>query len=260
MKAKRRQELKTNDLAQTLQDLGESFRQWGVYVVGAVALVVVVAVISSYRASAEVQSFQDSYSTRGKLSSMAPGGVELESAAILANLEEMGRLADQSGSLDFKLDTLSLQASLALMQAEKGEGGIDPEYLSVAEAALKKIIDNHSDSTVYYGRALCGMFQVEADKFVIDKDVSHREKAEKYLDILRTDNRFSGLPFQKLAIDLYENLDNTFTVVEFPKAPEPVVTKPEVSKPAITSPVAPVVTPSAEDKAEKTDAESAAGE
>ncbi len=260
MKAKRRQELKTNDLAQTLQDLGESFRQWGVYVVGVVALLVIVVAISSYRASAEVQSFQDDYATRVKLSNTAPGGVELEPAAILGNLEEIGRLADRSGSVEFKLDTLSLQASLALMHAEKGEGGINPEYLSVAEAALQKIIKNHSKSTVYYGRALCGMFQVEADKFVIDKDASHRKKAEEYLDILRTDNRFSGLPFQKLAIELYENLDNTFTVVEFAKAPEPVEIKPEVSKPAITSPDTRVVTPAADDRAEETETEPATGE
>ena len=42
MKAERRQELKTNDLAQMIEDARQFFRNWGSYLVGGVAVIVLV--------------------------------------------------------------------------------------------------------------------------------------------------------------------------------------------------------------------------
>ena len=75
MKAKRRQELKTNDLAQALQDMGQWFKDQGVYVVGALALVIVVVVIVSYRNSAKAEAIDRAYAElRSRTAFTAPSG------------------------------------------------------------------------------------------------------------------------------------------------------------------------------------------
>jgi hypothetical protein len=219
MKTKRRQELKTNDLAQAIEEMGKSLKDWGIYLVGALAVVGIAWVISTYRSGARADFTSQGYidldaATRAALDPEAGTDADIEQA-----FATIGELKSQVDSVSFKLDALVRQANMALALAESGEGGIDATYLSKARAAYQEIIDNYSDRDLYRGRALFGLFQVEANEFAVDGDPQHRDQAVKYLERLRDDSQFTGMPFQTVAVDLLNDLDSVFTSVTFPKAP-----------------------------------------
>ena len=222
MKAKRRQELKTNDLAQALQDLGQWFKDQGVYVVGALALVVIVVVIVSYRNSAKAEAVNQAYQElRSRASITGPSGVRKSDQEIENSLAAIGDLTTRTNDATFRLEALLRRGDMALRLAETGSKGIEAKYLVEARGAYQEIVNGYQDRTLYYGRALYGLFQVEADEFATDGDARHREQAARYLKTLRDDARFNGTPFQTMAVDMLNELDDVFTLVTFAKAPAP---------------------------------------
>ena len=222
MKAKRRQELKTNDLAQALEDMGQWFKDQGVYVVGALALVVVVVVIVSYRNSAKAEAIDRAYAElRSRAAFMAPSGVRKSDEELESSLAAISDLTTRTDDADFRLEALLRRGDMALRLAETGRKGIEAKYLGDARGAYQEIVNGYQDRTLHYGRALYGLFQVEADEFTTDGDARHREQAARYLKMLRDDARFNGMPFQTMAVDMLNELDSVFTVVTFAKVPAP---------------------------------------
>ncbi|NOX60113.1 MAG: DUF1517 domain-containing protein [Planctomycetes bacterium] len=223
MKAKRRQELRANDLAHTIEELRRSFKDWGMYVIGAIAVVGVGFAIVSYMKSARNTAMADSYVQLQANSKITSAGIRKSDDELHRSLDRIGDLGDRSTDPAFKVSALIRQADLALNLAMTGEEGVDDSFLSVARKAFEAVVRDHKNRPLQYGRALYGLFQVEANAFAIDNDASHREAAEAHLQKLRDDSRLVGTPFQTMAIDKLNELDEIFTLVTFAKRPEATI-------------------------------------
>lgn len=221
MKAKRRQELHTNDLAQALDTLRQSFHQWGVYLLGGVAVVLAVYAISTSIQSARKTQVLDAYKQLQQAGNASPENVPKSDDDLLASLDTMKRLAEESASPDFKLDATHQRAEFALGLALQNPEGPQKEFLEKARESFEKLISDYSDRKVYVGRAHYGLFQVEAQLFAIDGDPSHKAVAQKHLEAIRDDPAFVGTPLMSAALDRLNEIDALFTKIEFEKAPPP---------------------------------------
>ncbi len=220
MKSKRRQELRTNDLAQFLDDLNKWFRDWGVYAVGGAIVVVAIIAIVFYMNSARAEAVDKAYlelRTAAQVDSN-PAATEVEQRQAI---EKMDELADRTNNETFKLDAIVERGDVALRLAVAGPGPMNREYLQDAGQAYQEVVDHYQKHTLYYGKALYGLFVVEADQFSIDGDESHRAQAVKYLETIRDDPRFRGTPFMTAAVDSLNDIDKIFTRVTFPQQPTP---------------------------------------
>lgn len=223
MKSKRRQELRTNDLAHALDQLGGSFRVWGVYVIGAIAVAAVGTLIFAYMKSARQTAMDESYTQLQKLLVVAPAGVRKSDEKLHRSIARIGDLSEKSTDPAFKIDALIKQGEMALDLAVTGEDGIDVSFLKEGREAFEAIVSGHRDLPIHYGRALFGLFQIEANEFAVDGDLAHRDAAEGHLEKLRDDSRLAGVPLQTMAIDKLNELDEIFTKVVFQKRPTPAV-------------------------------------
>ena len=243
MKGKRRHELKSNDLAAALADFGQFFQSWGVYVVGGVAVVVVVAFIVTYMGSARADAIDQAYwelmttEQQATPSQQAPRtDAELQQA-----LDKVSDLVDRTNDEQFKVQALAKRGDMALNAAMSGQTSIRPEFLDEAAQAYERVVDQYRSHVLHYGKALYGLYLVEADRFAVDQDSSHRDKAAGYLEKIRDDSRLSGTPYAKLAIGALNNIDETFQPIRFPEAP--AATPAPVTAPFARDPDAPLPSP-----------------
>lgn len=237
MKSKRRQELRSNDLAHALEQLSSSFKDWGAYIIGGLAIVFVGVIIFTYMKSARQTAQDESFAQLQKELSPATTGVPKSNEELLRSISRVTELAEQSNDADFKIESTIERGDFALSMAVSGPEGIDLELLKEAKKAFEEIVRDHRDLPIHYGRALFGLFQVEANAFAIDADPARKATAEDYLQKLRDDPRLAGVPFQTMAIDRLNELDDIFTKVEFPKQPASAVQA--LISPTAISPSAP---------------------
>jgi hypothetical protein len=244
MKTKRRQELKSNDLAAWLEDVSKSASQWGGWVLGGLAVIIIVVFISRYRTNARLEARSEAFSALRTASSMQVGSMTKTPEEIRTSLATIDDLIAETPDNDFKIEALLGKADLAMSLARRALGGDetakvdDPQaVLDDARAAYERVISKYQDRVVYHGRALYGLFQVETLGFVADQDPTHRATAEGYLTKIRDNPAFNSTPLQTAAIDMLNDLDQVFTVVEFPKRPAPT---PAPSAVGDTVPLGPV--------------------
>ena len=239
MKAKRRQELKTNDLAQWLEDARVSFKDWGVYAVGGIAVAVIIAVIFMYRETAMAEGMERAFVELDQAAQLAPNGVPKTPTEILESVEEIDALAESTAAPAFRVVALTMQGAIAMSCAESAGSTPNEACLAAARKAFTRVVDDHHEAAIYYGRALMGLFQIEANEFAVDGDAGHKAKAAQYLERLRDDKRLGGTPYQTRAVDLLNELDEVFTTVEFAQRPAPSL------------PPVPAVTPAADAGSDK---------
>lgn len=227
MKASRRQELKTNDLAAWLEDVRRSFSQWGGYVIGGVALVILVVAINAYMRSARAEARTSAYMDLRRASTLMNESVVKTDDELRSSLATIDELVATSTDDAFKIDALIAKASMAVGLARRGLGNLDkPEarddvrrYLDEARAAYTQLAGDFRDRSMYHGRAVYGLYQVEALAFVLDGDPAHRENGARHLEQLRDDSALNATPLQTVAIERLNALDDTFTLVQFEKRP-----------------------------------------
>ncbi|GJM26683.1 MAG: hypothetical protein DHS20C16_30980 [Phycisphaerae bacterium] len=219
MKSTRRHELKSNDLAHALEQLGSSFKSWGGYVIGGMAVVFVGVVIFTYMKSARETAQDEAFVQLQKELSPGLAGIPKTNDELLRSISRIADLGEQSSDAKFKIDAIMKRADLALNAAVFGQGGIDLALLKEAKSAFEEIVRDHRNLPIHYGRALFGLYQVEANGFAVDGDPARKEAAEGYLEQLRDDSRLAGVPFQTIAIDRLNELDGIFVDVKFPKQP-----------------------------------------
>ena len=112
-----------------------------------------------------------------------------------------------------------------MSQAQEVENPPDEEFNAMARRAFEHLLDRFPDSPLAIGRARCGLATVEENAFVLDGDLSHKERALAHLRAIIDDEALSLTPFVRIAADRIETLDETFTPVTFappPAAPEPI--------------------------------------
>ncbi|MCA9253160.1 MAG: hypothetical protein R3E58_20480 [Phycisphaerae bacterium] len=223
MKSKRRQELKSNDLAHALEQVGPWLKDWGFYAIGGLAVVFIAMIIFTYMKSARQTAMDESYlSLQKELSTAAnsPLGSEDELHRTISRIADLG---EQSTNQDFKIEAALKRGNMALSIAMNNPGGIDLEFLKDAKSAFEEVVNKYKSKPIPYGRALYGLYQVEANAFAVDGDSGRKAAAAGYLTTLRDDTRLAGVPFQTMAIDRLNEIDELFTKVEFAAKPDSAV-------------------------------------
>lgn len=230
MKAKRRQELKTNDLAQVLDDLSMFLRKWGAHLIGGVGVVIVVLIIAAYLRSAKVSALDDAFAEINSALQVASSGERRSDEEIKRGIQRAYQIADNAGDARFQCDALMQAANLAIQLATREEE-LNPAFLPDARQGFERIVKEHKDQTLYYGRALYGLFEVEANQFAVDGDMARRDAAVRYLETIRDDVRLNHTPLNTLAVNQLNAIDEIFTRIEFENAPP----KPTATAPAVTT-------------------------
>ena len=226
MKATRRQELKANDLAQTIEDMREFFRQRGNYVLIGVVAVAVIAVIWVYVQFSATKALADAKREMGTLSA----STDDEAKDTIARLEEIA-----AGAKDQNLvvETMRRRAAIAMHRAQAAEDGTpSTEFLDLARAAYDDILERFPNRDLDVGVALSGLATIEENLFVLDGDPAHKEAARKYLDRIIERPGLNQTPVQLLAVDRKNSLDQTFVQVAL-APPAPAATPQGLSGPGL---------------------------
>ena len=71
------------------------------------------------------------------------------------------------------------------------------------------------DSPFAIGLAQTGLATVEANAFVLDGDMAHKERFERHLTAVIDNPALNGMPLQRMALDRRNAVDATFTRMEF---------------------------------------------
>jgi hypothetical protein len=248
MKAKRRQELKTNDLAAWLEEVRQSGSRWGLYIGIGVAVVLVGVYIKSSMRNARLEARTTAYTDLRKARSMQIAEMAKTEDELRASLATIDDLVASSADVSFKINALLEKANMAAGLAQRALSESDPaaggaaqatKYVDEARGAYEQITREFRERALFYGRALYGLYQVEALGFVLDGDPGHRSRAEGYLQQLRDDARFNATPLQSVAIEQLKNLERVFTSVEFQARPSPSPTPTPNIAPMLPGPVSP---------------------
>ncbi|MFQ5491060.1 MAG: hypothetical protein ACE5GE_10090 [Phycisphaerae bacterium] len=219
MKAARRQELKSNDLAESLEELREFLRTYGNYVFG--GLVVIALVVVAYV-----------YNTRSAQQARLEATRQLRTLPITTDeevrdsVQKLTSLAADAKDETVVLEALRRRAQMSIQRAHAAEDGTpSAEFLDMAAAAYQEMLDRFGSNPVDLGVALIGLATIEEDRFVLDNDPSHQAKAKSYLERVRDSEQLTGTPFQSVALDRLNALDRTFVAVAlFEPPPVPSAT------------------------------------
>ena len=207
MKAGRRQELRTNELAQTLEELRDFFRAYGNYVVGVLVVVAAVVLVWFYLQYSAGEALAEAKRQARAL----PYDTDAEVRASVSKLEE---LAADTEDEAFLAEAIQGRAQMAMSRVNVGEDGTPAaEFLDLAADAYRELLERVPHRTLEKGAALFGLATIEADRFVLDRDLAHREKARQYLERIRDAAEFNGPPFKALALEQLNELDDVFVVV-----------------------------------------------
>lgn len=246
MKAERRQELRTNELAQWIEQGRTVMRTWGSYIVGGIVVVVLIIAFVAYRASAANQEISDAWQNLREMPAkyfFTAAREKQSDDQIKAGFDGLRRLADTAKSPDLVFEALANEAQIAIQLSKMGSGGVDPVYLTKAEEAYTALKTRLADNPLAVATALNGAVAIEADRFVVDGSLAHKENARRLLEQLKSDARFANTPFQTAALDRLNRLDAMFTKVELapaPPAPPPVALTPSDGKsPETAIPISP---------------------
>jgi hypothetical protein len=253
MKAKRRQELKANDLAAWLDEVWRSASKWGWYVGGGLAVILAIVAINAYRTSARAEARTSAYAELRKASSLQVAGMAKTDEEVRASLNIIDDLVSTSTDDAFRISALNDKAFMAMRLAQRALAepvGADApaaqrkedvmRYLDEARSAYERVVREHADHALYAGRASFGLFEVEATAFVADGDTARRERAEQHLKRVLDNPALNGTPLQTVAIGLLNDLDAVFTQIEFPARPA-VEPTPPTPAPTTLGPLTPEV-------------------
>ncbi|MEE9294654.1 MAG: hypothetical protein V3W34_06815 [Phycisphaerae bacterium] len=204
MKTERRQELRTNDLGAFLLDVNDWTRKY-IGRIGAGAVVVLVALLMMrYHERSQLQSRDSAI--------LAMSGLSFDPAETDASFETLDGLIRDSKDADVRMTAL-VRSGGAALNAAMGSDGFKPQYLDRAEKAYLELVKAYPDRMPVVGMAMSALATIVENRFVADKDLSHKEVARDYLTKLQNDVRFKGTPFQVDAAERLLHLDEIFQVI-----------------------------------------------
>lgn len=212
MKADRRHELKENDLAHALEVarkyLNEHGGRIGLVVVVVLAVIAVVGIAARSRAVA----LEDAWERK---SNLVFDNVEDGKQS----LETLRKLTDETADPGFALAGLIDQGRHALRLAQQVNDPPDLELNEMAHEAFEQLLTRFWENSLAFGAAHCGLATVEENRFALDGDFVHRERAREHLQAVVDNPALHGLPFHRVAVERTRALDKVFTVVRFESAP-----------------------------------------
>jgi len=208
MKAERRHELRDNDLLHALHVTRDYLNEKGGRVGLAVVIVIVVATALSLGVRSRSAAHEDTWMRKSMLDFS-----DVEKGR--KSLEELATLAQQSNDPSFVLSALLESGQQALRLCQDVAFPPDTELNEVARSSFSQLREQFPHNALAVGASLIGLATVEANEFAHDADPAHKEKIKNYLVQARDSSLLSGLPFQRIAIERLNRLDDMF---------EPIVT------------------------------------
>jgi len=236
MKADRRHELKENDLLLALDGARQYLDVHGKQIGLIAVLILVVFGAVSFGLRSRAATMEDIWRRRNDLK-FEPVDVGKKS------LEALAGITKEVTDKEFVLASLTDQGRQALRLAQQVPFPPDRELNQKAREAFGQLLLRFSDNPLAVGVALSGLATVEENEFVLDSDLSHKDKARAHLNAIVSNPKLNALPFQQLALDRLKSIDSTFTKVTVEPPPPPPPPTEEPVDEAGVDPVDPVVPP-----------------
>lgn len=240
MKAKRRHELKTNELAQSIQDLRFYLQRRGGLVLGvSVAAILVLIVGTVWRRSA-AQARSDAWQSYYNISSQQ-GGTERVSSALT--------LADNTADPTLARLALQLAAQIAWAEAHPTGESFDTDKLKQAEQAYERLLATYPDKVYTVGTAHRGLAAIAEEWADQATGTSDREafkaRARKHYQAILDDNRLVNLPAGMVAEANISSLDARLVPLTLVDPPPIVPPTADTGVPSLLArpTTAPAVTP-----------------
>ncbi len=208
MKAKRRHELKENDLQHMVEVTRKYLDENGKTIGFAVIIIAIVVSAIAFTVRSRAAAIEDTWRRRNSLSFADPKtGKE--------SLRTLAAMTRESSDEDFVFRGLVDRGSQALRLAREVPAPPDPELNIMAREAFEELLRRFGNKRLAVGIAHCGLATVEENEFVLDRDMAHKNRAEEHLTAVIENPQLSGMPFQRLALDRRTALNKVFAEVEF---------------------------------------------
>ena len=226
MKQERKQELHTNELAQTLLEIREFLSRYGNYVIGAVVVLAILVGLFFYIRRADATALDSTYQQLRAQRLFGTDGKPLLEEEINTAIDTMRRIADEAKDPPLAQRARLQLASSVLYLCTVEPRSMTASQLQAAEEACNRLLENAGTRTVIAGSSLLHLAAIEGNRFVLDGDGAHKEKAREYLTRITTDPNkvFAGTPYMRLALDAVNELDATFQTVKL-AATQPAATQ-----------------------------------
>jgi tetratricopeptide (TPR) repeat protein len=228
MKAQRRQELKTNDLAQTLADIKEFLEKYGTYVGGGAIIVVVVLVASMWwrnsLRSEQRRQWEDLYGLQeasvkllwGQPGEGQPGAAGPDFDTLVARHRT---LIASATNPQVKMRALSALGDLSWRYARLGAGAgpgteLRNRALEESASAYRQLAEDYANDSRARGNALLSLA-------VIAEERGNFDRAEEIYNQLKSDPAFAGTVFAESASEALDRLEDLREEIVFAPAPPP---------------------------------------
>ena len=231
MKADRRHELKENDLLLALGRARDYLDVHGKQIGLMCLAVVVVGGAVSFGLRSRAAALEDVWRRRNQLN--------FESVDVgKKSLETLEGITRDVSNESFVLSSLMDQGRQALRLTQQVAVPPDRELNEKARQAFEQLLSRFGDNPLAVGVALSGLATVEENEFVLDGNLSHKEKAREHLNAIVGNPQLNALPFQQLALDRLKTLDATFTKVTVEPPPPPLPAPPPPTEAPVDVPQA----------------------
>lgn len=223
MKAQRRHELRENDFEHALGVAWDYLNVNSTQILIAVIIVGAVIVAALFGVRSRAAALEDIWQRRSQLS--------YESTEVgLESLDALATMTKDVSDERFVLTSLLEQGQQALRLAQQVSAPPDPGFNDRARDAFEQMLSRFKDSPFAIGLAQTGLATVEANAFVLDGDMAHKERFEGHLTAVIENPALNGMPLQRMALDRRNAVDATFTRTEFVyPAAEEFTEEPEIS-------------------------------
>lgn len=220
MKTERRQELKANDLSIMLEQVSTYFKQHAIRITLIVVLVVSLVVVMVYRSYTAEQSQRQGWAAFLEAASVVPKpddsawvdqAIGQWEAILLTHDDHALRLQTHLTLAQFCLDQA---IDTADQQAKRG-------LLDQAERHFQAVRTENAEEVVAQAAVLNGLAALEEDRFLIDGDISHKEKAKAHLETIRNSEMFLGTPFQTGVLARLNEFDDLWQPIVLVEPPPP---------------------------------------
>ena len=225
MKSERRHELRENDLVHALGSSRNFLQEYGGRVGMAALIALGVVAIATLTVRSRAAAMEDVWRRRAQLrfEDVETGRESLESLRVMT-----GDVTNRA----FVMASLLEQGRQSLRLSQQVPDPPDRELTEQAEHAFNELIERFPQNPMALGVGLHGLATVEQNRFVIDGELAHKERAHDFLTRIITDAALNGMPFQKLAVDRRNALDTAFIKVRFHyPVPEPAAAVNITAKP-----------------------------
>ncbi|MBN2561482.1 MAG: hypothetical protein JXQ75_11190 [Phycisphaerae bacterium] len=258
MKTERRQELRTNELSQQIEQIGDYVKE-NALVLTAVVVVAAIAVGGGFwYVNQQKKHLQDGWATLSKTAALADSGASV-------GVFESVALEDLSPGLTaealLKVGDAAMASLMKPVGSDADSADVGPsdttDWAAKAEGAYGEVVSRFPDNLTALGKAMILLGVVAEDRNDFEKA---RTRYKKVVD----DKRFAPYPFLEQASYRLENLDSWATPVVFPPpqetVPQPPAGEADSSAASVTpTTIQPVAAePDADSAATGTSAESAA--